>query len=245
MTMTSYPEGSLRQLWCIALPLILSSLSGVVMLFVDRLVLARYALEAHNASVEATNLGWAFLAGWSTLASVTQIFVAQNYGAGKHQLLGGTVWQMIWLSLFTIVIFCPIAIWGPVIFFGADDAHKLQRTYFFWMILFGPSHCLFSALSGFFIGQGRTFLTGSVVFIGNVINTVLCCLLVFGWEGYFAAQGVRGAAIATNSAVLGQVLILLIIFFDPLSTPPSVSLCPPMYLVAVCMHRSIPIVMGF
>jgi multidrug resistance protein, MATE family len=213
MTNNRYPEGSLRQLWLIALPLILSSLSGMAMLFVDRLILAQYALEAHNASVEASNLGWAFLTGWSTLASVTQIFVAQNYGAGKHQLLGRPVWQMIWLSCFSVLLFCPIAIWGPSIFFGVGEDYVVQRTYFFWMIIFGPCHCLFSALCGFFIGQGKTFLTGCVVFIGNVINTVLCCLLVFGWEGYFTSWGAEGAAIATNTAVLGQVLILAIVFF--------------------------------
>ncbi len=186
MTVERNEEGGIWRLGLIALPLIISSLSGMAMLFVDRLVLARYTLEAHNAAVEATNLGWAFLTGWSSLASVTQIFVAQNYGAGQRQLLGRPVWQMIWLGLFSVLIFSPIAFWGPNIFFGIDDTYEMQRTYFFWMLLFGPSHGLFFALAGFFIGQGRTFLIGSVVFIGNLINSVLCYVLVFGWEGYFS-----------------------------------------------------------
>ena len=105
MMFNRYPEGSIRQLWMVALPLIMSSLSSMAMLFVDRLVLARLTLEAHNAAVEATNLGWAFLIGWSSLASVTQIFVAQNNGAGQRQLLGHPVWQMIWLGVFSVFIF--------------------------------------------------------------------------------------------------------------------------------------------
>jgi MATE family multidrug resistance protein len=208
-----YAEGSLRQLWFLAFPLILSSLSEMSMLFVDRLVLARYALDAHNAAVEATNLGWAFLTGWNAMASVTQIFVAQNYGAGKHQLLGRPVWQMMWLALFSMLLFLPIAIWGPPILFGAGEAQEMQRTYFFWMVLFGPMHVLFCALCGFFVGQGKTSVTGTVVVIGNILNTVLCCILVFGWEGYISPWGVKGAAIATSSAVVGQVFILAIFFF--------------------------------
>lgn len=213
MAFSRYPEGSLRQLWSIAFPLILSSLSGMAMLFVDRLALARYTLEAHNAAVEATNLGWAFLAGWSVLASVTQIFVAQNYGANQYQQLGRPVWQMLWLGLLSVFIFLPLAFWGPYFFFGSSVAYEMQRTYFFWMLLFGPAHGLFTALSGFFIGQGKTLLTGSVVFIGNVINSLLCYALVFGLEGYIPSYGIRGAAIATNAAVAVQVLILLTVFF--------------------------------
>ena len=36
---------------------------------------------------------------------------------------------------------------------------------------------------------------------------------MFGWEGYFSSWGITGAAIATNTAVLGQVLILSVVFF--------------------------------
>ena len=206
-------KGCLRQLWLIAIPLIISSLSGMAMLFVDRLVLARYTLKPIMPQLKQLIWAGPFLSGWGALASVTQIFVAQNNGAGKHHLLGQPVWQMIWLGIVSILFFFPMAIWGSFIFFGADASHEMQRTYFFWMLLFGPAHILFSALSGFFIGQGKTFLTGSVVFIGNIINTFLCCLLVFGWEGYFPSWGIQGAAIATNTAVAGQVLILAVAFF--------------------------------
>jgi MATE family multidrug resistance protein len=213
MTFNRYPEGSIRQLWLIALPLIMSSLSSMAMLFVDRLVLARLTLEAHNAAVEATNLGWAFLAGWSSLASVTQIFVAQNNGAGQRHLLGHPVWQMIWLGLFSVLIFSPIALWGPTVFFGTDESFEMQRSYFFWMLLFGPSHGLFTALCGFFIGQGKTTITSIAVVVGNLMNSFLCYFLVFGWEGVFPSLGVMGAAIATNTAVIGQILILSCAFF--------------------------------
>lgn len=212
MMFNRYPEGSLRQLWLIAFPLIMSSLSGMAMLFVDRLMLARLTLEAHNAAVEATNLGWAFLIGWSSLASVTQIFVAQSNGAGQRHLLGQPVWQMIWLGLLSVLIFCPVAFLGPMFFFGVHESFEMQRSYFFWMLLFGPVHGLFTALCGFFIGQGKTFITSGAVIAGNIINSLLCYLFVFGWEGVFPSLGVTGAAIATNTAIIVQVLILACAF---------------------------------
>jgi multidrug resistance protein, MATE family len=198
----------IRQLWGMTFPLLLSSLSGMAMLFVDRLILAYYSLDAHNAAVESMNLGWAFLTGWIALANIAQIFVAQNFGAGQYRLLGQPVWQIIWLGVLSCFIFWPAAIWFPGIFFGPDPLYEMQRTYLFWMVIFGPAHVLFAGLAGFFIGQGKTFITSLTVLVGNVINTILCCVLVFGWDGYISSFGIQGSAISTNAAVLGQIIIL-------------------------------------
>ena len=199
-------------LWMMVLPLMLSSLSEMGMLFSSRLILARYDLIAHNAAVEATNIGWAFLIGWHALGSVTQIFVAQNYGAGQRHLLGHAVWQMIWVSVISIFLFIPLAYIGSALFFGEGEEAQMQSTYFFWMMVFGPSYGLFAALCGFFVGQGKTALICFAVVIGNVLNTGLCYLLVFGCEGICTSWGVKGAALATSAALLGQVVFLLFIF---------------------------------
>lgn len=206
-------KGSLRQVLLLTLPLLLGSLSDMLMLFIDRLILAYYSLDAHNAAVESMNLGWAFLRGWVSLACVVQIFVAQNHGAGNNHLLGRPVWQMIWMGLFSCLAFWPAAIWGPGYFFEDDPAYEMQRTYLFWMVIFGPGHVLFSALSGFFIGQGKIALISIIVLVGNLINTSLCYLLVFGWDEIIPSIGIQGSAISTNAAVVGQLIILLCAFF--------------------------------
>ncbi|WP_068467922.1 MATE family efflux transporter [Candidatus Protochlamydia phocaeensis] len=206
-------ESSIWQLWTLTFPLLLSSLSGMAMLFVDRLILAYYSLDAHNAAVESMNLGWAFLTGWMALASIGQVFVAQNFGAGHYRLLGQPVWQMIWLGIFSCLIFWPAAVWGPGFFFGSEAEREMQRTYLFWMVLFGPAHVIFAGLSSFFIGQKKILITSFVVLMGNLINTSLCCLLVFGWGEWIPSLGIQGSAISTNAAVLGQIIILAVLFF--------------------------------
>lgn len=204
---------SMSKLWKIALPLMLSSLSGMVMLFVDRLILSRYSMEAHNAAVEATNIGWSFLAGWIALCGVTQIFVSQNYGAGRLRQIGEPVWQMMWLSIGSTIIFLAMSYGFPDILFGTESSYQTQRTYLRLMLLFGPFHGLFNALNGFFIGQGKTFLPTIVVLVGNVINAVCCYLLVFGWGG-FPPMGATGAALSMNVAVVGQVAVLFFSFLS-------------------------------
>jgi len=202
-----------KRLLFIAGPLMLSSLSGMAMLFFSRMILACYSIEAHNAAVEATNLGWAFIAGWGSLASIVQVFIAQHYGAQNYSLLGRFAWQMIWLSLLSSLVFIPGAIWGPEFFFK-DAQCDMQRSYLFWMLICGPLHVLFAALSGFFVGQGKVKLIIIVDVVGNFLNCLICYLAVFGLATYLKPMGIIGAAIATNIALVIQVLMLAVVFFN-------------------------------
>lgn len=215
MQQTVTTSGSIGHLWRIALPLMIGSLSAMAMMFVDRLMLARFTLEAHNAAVQATNLGWAFLAGLGTLAGVTQIFVAQNSGAGEQKQLGYPVWQMIWLSLFSCLLFWPLAYILPSLVFGHSPDMAIQRNYLCYMVLASPLQGLFAALCGFFIGQGKTRYTTFVVFIANAVNIGLCFALIFGIKGLVPSLGAIGAIIATNISLATQVVMLFCAFLLP------------------------------
>ncbi len=113
MTLTRHEPGSLRELWSISLPLMVSALSVMTMVFVDRLMVAHYSTVALNAVVNASTFGWAFVFAWMVLASISEVFVAQYNGAGAKEKIGESVWQMIWLSLLsafsrTIRMVCTI-----------------------------------------------------------------------------------------------------------------------------------------
>ncbi len=198
----------LFSLWKLAFPLMLSSLSGVAMVFIDRLILAHHSLESHNVSVEATNIGWAFVAAISTLAGITQVFVSQNAGAGSYKNIGKPVWQMIWLSIASFFVFFAISFKCPEWIFGVEESCATKREYFSYMICFAPLSGLFAALSGFYIGLKRPIFPTILVIGGNFLNAFLCYVLVFGVEGYIKSYGVVGAAIGTSMAVLVQVIFL-------------------------------------
>lgn len=210
--LTNHPEGSVRQLWTLAFPLMISSLSAMSMIFVDRLMLARYCIEAHNAAVSATTLGWAFIYGWMTLASITEVFVAQRNGANQDEQIGRPVWQMIWLSFASVLFFVPLSFWGGSLFY--QEEQQMQCTYFSWMMLFAPGYPLFAALAGFFIGRGKPNLITAVAILANIFNIALDYLLIFGWEGWIPPMGVKGAAIATNSALILEIAILAAYFLS-------------------------------
>jgi multidrug resistance protein, MATE family len=214
MTLTRYLEGSFRELWKIALPLMLSSLSVMSMIFVDRLLLARFSTAALNAAANAATFGWSFIYGWMVLTSISEVFVAQYNGAGQKEKIGQPVWQMIWLSLFSLFFFIPLAYWGPERWYGGSEKWQLEKEYFHWMILFGSCYSIYGALSGFFIGQGRTALVTWMAIVSNIINVVVDILLIFGVEGWWEPMGVKGAAIATSASSFFQMLVLGLVFLN-------------------------------
>lgn len=215
MALTKHEEGSIRELWAIAFPLMLSSFSVMSMLFVDRILLARYSTAAFNASVNASTVGWAFVFSWMVLTGIAEVFVAQYNGANQKDKLGEPVWQMIWLSLLSSLFFIPLALWGGPFFFQLSPYVVLESEYFKWMMLFGPSFTLYTALSSFFVGRGKTHLITAIAIIANVVNASLDYVLIFGIEGYTPSLGITGAVIATCGSSLFQVLILWVIFLKP------------------------------
>lgn len=212
-SLTRYPEGSMRELCSLTFPLMLSSFSVTTMVFIDRLFLAHYSTDALNAVANAMTFGWAYLFAWMVLGSISEVFVAQYNGAKLFNKLGEPVWQMIWVSIFSIFFFVPLAL-GVEQWFFQDPNQYLERGYLKWMFWFGPTMPLYGALCGFFIGQGKTRLVTFLAFFANFVNVGLDYLLIFGKEGWIEPMGIEGAAIATSGSLVFEILILMVIFLN-------------------------------
>lgn len=206
------PTGTVRELWRISFPLMISSLASLLMVFIDRIFLAHYSVAALNASVNAGTLAWAFLSGFAMVSSMSEVFVAQYHGAKQYERIGSPVWQMIWLSIFSLLFFLPLGIWGSPLIFGENRNAEMEIEYFRWLIFFCPSYALTTALGGFFIGQGKTKLLIWLAIGVNVLNVLFDRLLIFGVPGWIPEMGVQGAAIATCLGYLIESAILLAIF---------------------------------
>jgi multidrug resistance protein, MATE family len=212
MSITKYEEGSLKELLSISLPLMISTFSVMSMLFVDRLLLAHYSTAALNASVNASTLGWALLFAWVVLTNISEVFVAQYCGSNQLKRLGEPVWQMLWLSLASCAFFIPMAIWGSTWVYGPSADTAMERIYFTWMLIFGPTFAAYSALSGFFVGQGKTKLITWLSIIANIINGLLDVCLIFGVDGVIPSLGIEGAAISTSIGSFFQTAVLFYFF---------------------------------
>ncbi len=212
-TLTRFPEGSIRELFSISFPLMISAFASLLMIFTDRLFLARFSLDALNASVNAGTLAWALMGGVGMITAMGEVFVAQYNGAGLQKRLGVPVWQMIWFALFSFALFLPLAIGAPYVFAGDPNA-DLEATYFRWLMIFGPSYAMMTAFGSFLIGRGRTKILILLSLIANVINTGLDWLFIFGLPPYIPEMGVKGAAIATCLGYVFQTVMLALIFFQ-------------------------------
>ncbi len=206
-SLTRYPEGSIRELWAISLPLMISSLASLLMIFTDRIFLAHYSVEALNASVNAGTLAWALMSGIGMVAAMSEVFVAQYNGAKHYKRLGIPVWQMIWFSLFSSLFFVPMAFTGADLIFTG-----LETDYFRLLMLFGPSYALLMAFSGFFIGRGNTKILIWLAVVTNIINIVFDWALIFGVKGVIPELGIEGAAIATCLGYLFESVVLGYLF---------------------------------
>ncbi|NGX56020.1 MAG: Multidrug resistance protein MdtK [Candidatus Anoxychlamydiales bacterium] len=211
--LTKHPQGSIKELFTVSLPLMISALASLLMIFVDRCFLARYSLDALNASVNSGTLAWAFMGGFGMLTVMSSIFVAQYNGSKQLDKIGKSVWQMIWISVFSTLFFIPLAYMSYLIFKTPKYANY-QIDYFKYLMFFSPFYPLYTALSGFFIGRGKAKILIYVAIFANLINVLFDYILIFGIKGFIPSYGIKGAAIATSLGTVFQAIILGYLFFS-------------------------------
>lgn len=210
--LTRHAPASVRELLTISIPLMIASLSGLLMNFCDRLILAHYSTDAMNAAVTAGMAANVFSYAAVEVAIIAEVFVGRYNGAQEFYKAAWPVWQMIWFSLAMAVIFLPIGIFlGPLIV-STTAFDGLALPYFQIWMGFAFLFPLGASLSAFFIGIGSVKIVTIATLLSNVVNIILDYLLVFGIPNWFAPLGVHGAVIATGLAQALQVLIFAVVF---------------------------------
>ncbi|TAL31769.1 MAG: MATE family efflux transporter [Spirochaetes bacterium] len=197
-------EGGYRELLVLALPLVLSTASWSIQLFVNRMFLAWYSREAIAAVVPASILNFSTMSIFIGTASYVGIIVAQYFGARQPGRIGATAWQGVYVALIGGVFHALMIPFAPEIFgaIGHDPAVQAYEIEYFMIINAGAFFGIASsAFAGFFTGIGKPWPVMWVNVAGTGVNILLDYLLVFG-KGGFPELGVRGAAIATVVAGL-------------------------------------------
>jgi MATE family multidrug resistance protein len=212
--LTKHPQGSMRELFAIAFPLMLAILSSNMMMFLDRLILANYSLAAMNAAASAGVVCSVMIYGALGITAIAEVFVAQFNGSKQRKKAAKPTWQMIWFSCLLIGPFYLAAeYFGPYLL-GDYHYEDLSLPYYQWTLYFGPCFAAQTALSSFFIGLGKVRLVTIAMIIGNLVNVVFDLILIFGVEGYIPSLGMKGAAIATGIAETTQIVVLMIPFLS-------------------------------
>lgn len=211
--MTEVTNTSIKNLVRISFPMMMAFMSTHVMLFVNRIVLADYSLEVMNGVATAGMIAAVFQFGIASITSIAEVFVGQNNGLGHYKKMGEPVWQMIWFALATQVIFLVIGKFFSEYLIPAS-LHKHGLAFFKIIVYFGCLQGLFAALSGFYVGQGKTLMVTVAAVAGNIVNVALNYVLIFGLSDIIPALGAFGSAIATVIALFIQFLILFVLFIS-------------------------------
>ncbi|MGC8659219.1 MAG: MATE family efflux transporter, partial [Desulfomonilaceae bacterium] len=183
----------------IAIPLILSTSSLTIALFVDRLMLSWHSLDDVAAATPGGITYFTICCFFQGTAQYTNTLVAQSHGAGNRKACSKAVWQGVWFSFLSLPLLLasiPLGQWLLSNTGHSPTIVALEKQYFTILMYSGVSLPLNAALSSFFSGRGRTshVLVGNLM--GNVGNIILDYLLIFGHMG-FPELGIRGAGIAT------------------------------------------------
>ena len=213
----SRPAGC-REVLKIAIPMIISSGAWAIMTFADRVMLTWYsentaAMFADSANSSAASVGSATAAAAAAgslvfvvtalpfgIVMLVTTFVAQYFGAGKHQRIGPIVWQGIIFSLAVAPFYLLAKPLFMAVFHGLGHDPVLivlEERYLHYAIFGVGAQVGGEAAAAFFIGRGKTQTVMAVNVTGISLNIWLNYLLIFGKWG-LPEMGVGGAALATT-----------------------------------------------
>ena len=204
------PAPLLGRLLSIALPMVVSQASDTVMMFADRLFLSRlgeaYLSAAMSGGLTALMVSSLFVGTVGYSAAI----VAQLFGAGRKQDCAEATVQGLILALICYPLILALSPLARYLFVVAGQSPlQVNLGYeYFRVIIFGSIFLVLRyALSGFFLGIGRTRVVMLANLAGMLANLPANYVLIYGKLG-FPALGLTGAAIGT---VLGSMITFLIL----------------------------------
>ncbi len=180
--------------------------------FCSRLFLSYYSLDALQGCTCAFYLCTLFQHPCARLAASALVFVGLFNGSNAHSRIGEYIWQMIWFSLLSMIVTLPAGLLFAPYFFEGSIIKESGLSYFNVLLFANFLFPLNSALSCFYIGQGKTKIIFLTTLMMHAINVLLDFTLIFGVKGIIPPLGATGAAISTAISQACFCCILLILF---------------------------------
>ena len=172
-SLTKYKSGSIAELLTLSWPIMLSGASSYLMIFIDRVILSRYSQDAFNACFCSAPWYMVFYVLLMGLVSMSEVFVGQYNGACEFKRTGPCIWQMLWFCLFSSIVMVPFALFCTQ-WLLPYNMEELGVPYLTILLAFIPFDVIgYAAITGFFVGLGKTKLVPLCALISNLINLIL------------------------------------------------------------------------
>lgn len=205
-----------KEVLLLAIPLIVTTCSGSVQSFIDRIFLANLDSNALAATVPAAMICFSFIALFMGTAGYVSVFVAQHFGAGDDSKVGASVWQGFYIIAPSLLVVIPVFVFVEPIYawIGHDPIIQIiEAKYTRVLILSVPIMIVSACLTGFFSGIGRTPVVMWSTLLVTILNLILDYGLIFGNWG-MPKMGVEGAAWATVISLSVGAAVQLWIFLS-------------------------------
>ena len=208
----------LKDIWVIAVPMVVSQASETVNLFVDRLFLSKLGKLFLAGSMSGGLTSFNLMAFFIGIVGYVNALVAQNDGAGNKRSCARAAAQAVRIALLgwpVLLLLIPLVRLFFVSLGHSPEQVAIEMTYL-RILIFGSLFVLIRfALAGFFIGLGRTRIVMLAAAAGMLVNIPANWILIFGKFG-LPAMGITGAALGT---VLGSFTVMTILLAVYLSKP--------------------------
>jgi len=213
--------GGIKPMMQIAFPLMISTSTVAIMLFIDRLYLRQVSQEAMNASLSGGFTSLAFQSFFIGIIGFSTALVAQNYGARQFHNCPRVLTQTIVFSCCSVpLIFAliPAGRWVLAIV-GLSDGEVLQAQAYLTILMAGTGLDLFrNSLNSYFGGLGQTKVVLLATFVMAIANVSANYILIFGKLG-FPPLGIEGAAYGTVFAWFTGLFTLSVVYLKQIRFP--------------------------
>ena len=201
-----------RQVWGIAVPVMLANLTIPLVGLVDTAVMGHFDQSYYIGAVAMGSFMFSLMTiafGFQRMA-VTGL-IAQAQGAGDHALIYATLYRAVMVAIglgFSIVLLALPVLWiAPQVLSASEDVLDGMAQYISIIAFAGPGICLNMVGLGFLFGVQHIRGCMEQMIIINLVNVAANLVLVFGFE--MKIEGVALASVLAQYIGVGVTFLLV------------------------------------
>lgn len=192
-----------KEIWSIALPIMLGNLAQTIINFTDTAFLGRLGVIALGASMLAGLFYFVFTTIATGFAIGIQIIIARRFGEGNHKRIG-VIFEhgSLFVFLLGLILFSILYFFSDFLLLKLIDSPNIYEASLEYIKFrqFGIIFVCFNFLyRGLYVGISNTKVITYSTIIMAVVNIVLDYCLIFG-NFCFPEMGIGGAALASFCA---------------------------------------------
>jgi MATE family multidrug resistance protein len=211
-----FSRSTLKELFYLALPMMVSQGAFAVMVFTDRIFMSRIDAMHIAATLGGGVSFFVSIALFNGILSYGNALVAQYLGAGEFRKCPQVVTQGFLLTLailpvVAVVTYCVSQLFEAM---GHDPAMVVLERQYYFMLMSGAGFALLkTCLACYFSGIAVTRVVMVSDLLGVAMNIPLSYVLIFGVFGA-PEMGIRGAALGTVISTIFSIAVYLLFYFN-------------------------------